>query len=36
MNQRHPIPISAAGMVGEVLKYVKEDQIDSTDFGKYT
>lgn len=35
MNQRLPIPIRAARMVGEVLKYLKEGQIESTDYRKY-
>ncbi len=35
INQRLPIPIRAARMVGEVLKYLKEGQVESTDFRKY-
>lgn len=35
MNQRSPIPIRAARMVGEVLKYVKEEQVESTDYRRY-
>ncbi len=35
MNQRLPIPIRAARMVGEVLKYVKEGQAVSTDYRRY-
>lgn len=35
MNQRLPIPIRAARMVGEILKYMKEGQIESTDYRKY-
>jgi len=35
MNQRLPIPIRAARKVGEVLKYLKEGQIASTDYRKY-
>ncbi|MEQ9487662.1 MAG: hypothetical protein RIM72_01580 [Alphaproteobacteria bacterium] len=35
MNQRLPIPIRAARKVGEVLKYVDEDQAVSTDYSKY-
>jgi hypothetical protein len=35
MNQRLPIPIRAARMVGEVLKYMKEGQVESTDYRKY-
>lgn len=35
MNQRSPIPIRAARMVGEVLKYVQEGQAESTDYRKY-
>jgi hypothetical protein len=35
MNQRLPIPIRASRMVGEVLKYLAEGQIESTDYRKY-
>lgn len=35
MNQRLPIPIRAARMVGEVLKYLKEEQVASSDYRKY-
>ena len=35
MNQRLPIPIRAARMVGEVLKYLEEGQIESTDYRRY-
>ncbi len=35
MNQRLPIPIRAARTVGEVLKYMKEGQVESTDYRKY-
>ncbi len=35
MNQRLPIPIRAARMVGEVLKYAKEGEIVSSDYQKY-
>lgn len=35
MNQRLPIPIRAARKVGEVLKYVKEGQVESPDYRKY-
>ena len=35
MTQRLPIPIRAARTVGEVLKYVREGQIESTDYRKY-
>lgn len=35
MNQRLPIPIRAARMVGEVLKHVEQGQIVSTDYRKY-
>lgn len=35
MNQRLPIPIRAARMVGEVLKYVEEGQAVSTDYRRY-
>jgi hypothetical protein len=35
MNQRLPIPIRAARKVGEVLKYLREGQIASTDYRKY-
>lgn len=35
MNQRLPIPIRAARMVGEVLKYLREGQTESTDYRKY-
>ena len=35
MNQRLPIPIRAARNVGEVLKYLKEGQSESTDYRKY-
>lgn len=35
MNQRLPIPIRAARMVGEVLKYMAEGQVESTDYRKY-
>lgn len=35
MNQRLPIPIRAARMVGEVLKYLKDGQMVSTDYRKY-
>jgi len=36
MNQRLPIPIRAARKVGEVLKYMKEGQVESSDYRKYT
>ena len=35
MNQRLPIPLRAARMVGEVLKYLKDGQMVSTDYRKY-
>lgn len=35
MNQRLPIPIRAARMVGEVLKHVEQGQTVSTDYRKY-
>lgn len=35
MNQRLPIPIQAARKVGEVLKYMREGQVESTDYRKY-
>jgi hypothetical protein len=35
MNQRLPIPIRAARAVGEVLKYIKEGQSESSDYRKY-
>lgn len=35
MNQRLPIPIRAARMVGEILKYMTEGQIESTDYRRY-
>lgn len=35
MNQRLPIPIRAARAVGEVLKYMKEGQAESSDYRKY-
>jgi hypothetical protein len=35
MNQRLPIPIRAAKMVGEVLKYLEEGQAVSTDYRRY-
>jgi hypothetical protein len=35
MNQRLPIPIRAARKVGEVLKYVSNDQTVSTDYRRY-
>ena len=35
MNQRLPIPIRAARKVGEVLKYLKEGQIESSDYRRY-
>lgn len=35
MNQRLPIPIRAARMVGEILKYMKEGQVESSDYRKY-
>lgn len=35
MNQRLPIPIRASRKVGEVLKYVPNDQIVSTDYRRY-
>ena len=35
MNQRLPIPIRAARKVGEVLKYMKEGQVESSDYRKY-
>lgn len=35
INQRLPIPIRAARMVGEILKYLKEGQPVSTDYRKY-
>lgn len=35
MNQRLPIPIRAARTVGEVLKYVNEGEVESSDYRKY-
>ena len=35
MNQRLPIPIRAARKVGEVLKYLSNDQSVSTDYRRY-
>lgn len=35
INQRLPIPIRAARKVGEVLKYVSNDQAISTDYRRY-
>jgi hypothetical protein len=35
MNQRLPIPIRAARKVGEVLKYVNEGQVVSSDYRRY-
>lgn len=35
MNQRLPIPIRAARKVGEVLKYVKDGQAESSDYRRY-
>ena len=35
MNQRLPIPIRAARKVGEVLKYLNEGQVESTDYRRY-
>lgn len=35
MNQRLPIPIRASRKVGEVLKYLKEAQVVSTDYRRY-
>lgn len=35
MNQSLPIPIRAARKVGEVLKYLKEDQVENTDYRRY-
>jgi len=35
INQRLPIPIRAARKVGEVLKYMEEGQIVSTDYRRY-
>ena len=35
MKQRLPIPIQAARKVGEVLKYMNEGQVESTDYRKY-
>ena len=35
MNQRLPIPIQAARKVGEVLKYMCEGQVESTDYRRY-
>lgn len=35
INQRLPIPIRAARMVGEVLKYLKEGQFVSSDYRRY-
>lgn len=35
MNQRLPIPIRAARMVGEILKYMPEGQVESSDYRKY-
>jgi hypothetical protein len=35
MNQRLPIPIRAARMVGEVLTYMQPGQIESMDYWKY-
>jgi len=35
MNQRLPIPIRAARMVGGILKYLKEGQVESSDYRKY-
>lgn len=35
MNQRFPIPIRAARMVGEVLKYMEDGQRESSDYRRY-
>ena len=35
MNQRLPIPIQAARKVGEILKYMRDGQVESTDYRKY-
>jgi len=35
INQKLPIPIRAARTVGEVLKYLKEGQIESSDYRRY-
>ena len=35
MNQRLPIPIQAARKVGEVLKYMSEGQVESSDYRRY-
>jgi len=35
MNQRLPIPIRAAHMVGEILISRKEGQVESTDYRQY-
>jgi hypothetical protein len=35
INQRLPIPIRAARKVGEVLKYLKDGQVESSDYRKY-
>jgi len=35
MNQSLPIPIRAARKVGEVLKYMKEGQVESSDYRRY-
>ena len=35
MNQRLPIPIRAARTVGEILKYMKDGQVESSDYRKY-
>ena len=35
MNQRLPIPIQAARKVGEVLKYMDEGQVESSDYRRY-
>lgn len=35
MNQRLPIPIRAARKVGEVLKYIPEDKLVSSDYRNY-
>jgi len=35
MNQRLPIPIQAARKVGEVLKYMRDGQIESSDYRRY-
>jgi hypothetical protein len=34
MNQKLPIPIRAARKVGEILKYVTDDQV-SADYRRY-